>query len=427
MPIKRRLVLRASLAASLASLAALAGCRTRPSEGGSAGPEASGGASRPSPSAGEGAGGAPESDAKTLLILGGTGFLGPHIVEAAQARGYTVTLFNRGKTNPHLFPDVEKLRGDRKEDLGELAAAVKAGRRWRAVIDTSGYVPRHVRESATLLAAAADHYIFISSISVYAEVGKVGLDEGDAVGELDDPSVEEVTGETYGPLKALCEAAAEAAMPGRTANVRPGLIVGPGDPTDRFTYWPVRVARGGPMIAPGAPTDPVQYIDARDLATWLIECAEARHVGIFNAVGPATPTTIGALIDACRAGTGGAPEPIWIDADFLAAHEVAPWMELTVWVPPQSEEGGLTQVKIDRALAAGLAFRPLQETAADTLAWWQTLPEERRAKPRAGLDPAKEEAVLAAWRAAKGGKGKAKKKPERRASIERQAEWASFA
>ncbi len=385
MGLQRRLFLSGSLCASLA---ALASCRPRvevlSEVPGSDSAVPAGGDAKPT---------------KTLLVLGGTGFLGPHVVEAALARGYTVTLFNRGKTNPHLFPKLEKLRGDRDGGLDELAAAIAGGRRFDVVLDTSGYVPRIVRASAELLAPAVDHYIFISSISVYATPKVHGLDETAAVAVLEDAAVEEITGETYGPLKALCEAAAEEVMPGRVTTVRPGLIVGPGDPTDRYTYWPARVARGGPMVAPGSPQDPVQYIDVRDLADWLTVCMERRHLGIYNAVGRASQTTIGALIDACLEAAGGDAQPVWIDAAFLEEHEVMPWVHMPVWVPPSGEDGGLTQVSIAKALALGLSFRPARETAADTLAYWRALPEERRAEPKAGLDSAKEAEVLAAWRA----------------------------
>ncbi len=336
----------------------------------------------------------------SILVLGGTGFLGPHVVEAATARGVKISLFNRGKTNPHLFPEIEKFRGDRDGQLGELEAAVKAGRRWTAVVDTSGYVPRHVRDSATLLAPAIDHYVFISSISVYADPSKVGLTEADAVGRLDDPSVETISEGSYGPLKALCEEAASAAMPGRVTNVRPGLIVGPGDPSDRFTYWPARAARGGRMIAPGEPSDPVQVIDARDLAAWLVECVLARHFGTFNATGPREVMTVGAMIDACVKAAGSGATPVWVPAAFLAAQEVSPWSDMPVWVPPGSEFGGMGAVDVRKALAAGLVFRPILDTARDTLRDWHALPEERRAKPRAGLAAEREAAVLAAWDAA---------------------------
>ncbi len=333
-----------------------------------------------------------------LLILGGTGFLGPHTVRAALARGHEVTLFNRGKTNPHLFPELEKLRGDRKS--GDLAAL--KGRTFDAVIDTSGYFPRAVTEAAQLLVDNVDQYMFISSISVYADTSVVGLDEKGALGQIEDKTTETVDGESYGPLKALCEQAAEAVFTGRTTNVRPGLIVGPGDPTDRFTYWPVRVARGGDVLSPGAPSDPVQLIDARDLAEWMIDAIEQRHLGDYNAVGPAEPLSVGAMLEACKQAAGSDASFVWADAEFLAEQEVMPWVNMPVWVPPEGEYAGFGTVNISRALAAGMRFRPLVDTCRDTLTWWRELPEEKRARllegKSAGISAARESEVLAAWR-----------------------------
>jgi 2'-hydroxyisoflavone reductase len=306
-------------------------------------------------------------------------------------------LFNRGKTNPHLFTELEKLQGDRDGGLDALKAEVEKGRRWHAVVDTSGYVPRIVKDSATLLAAAADHYTFISSISVYADPSKIGLTEEDAVGVLEDASVEEVTGETYGPLKALCEEAAEEAFPGTAARIRPGLIVGPGDPTDRFTYWPVRASEGGKILAPGNPSDPVQFIDARDLAAWMVECIEHSRVGIFNATGPAESMSVQQMIEGCARGTRATIEPVWVDAKFLEQHEVQPWMHMTVWVPPKGEAGGMGAVDVRRAVEAGLSFRPVDEIAKDTLAWWREQEPQRRDEPRAGLGREREAEVIAAW------------------------------
>lgn len=344
----------------------------------------------------------PNGGKQRILVLGGTGFLGPHFVRAAVEAGHEVTLFNRGKTNTHLFPGLEKFRGDRDGGLHALASAIKEGRRWDAVLDTSGYVPRLVRDSAGLLRSASERYLFVSSISVYDPADAPGLDEGSAVGRLPDPTVEKVGGETYGPLKALCEEAAESVYGPAAIVVRPGLIVGPGDPTDRFTYWPVRCARGGDMIAPGHPTDPTQVIDARDLSSFMLRLFEAGQGGRFNATGPLEPTSMAQLLEACIAAAGGAASPVWIDAEFLEKQEVAPWMHMPAWVPPKGEGGGILQVSIDRARAAGLSCRPLRETAADTLAWWNDLPEERRAAPRAGLDPKREAAVLEAWRSKRG-------------------------
>lgn len=331
---------------------------------------------------------------KTLLILGGTAFLGPELVEAAQAKGWTITLFNRGKTNPHLFPDLEKLHGDRNGDLKSLE-----GRKWDAVIDTSGYVPRHVHDSAALLANATKQYVFISTISVYDESLKPGGDETATLGKIENEKEEKVTGASYGPLKALCEQAAEKAMPGRVTVIRPGLIVGPGDPTDRFSYWPVRLDRGGEAIAPGKPSDPVQVIDVRDLAEWTIRMVEAGHMGIYNAVGPKEKLGVGAMLEACRKASATPATLVWIDSKFLEEQKVSPWGDMPVWIPPEGEGSGMSQVSIARALGKGLTFRNIETTAKDTLAWWKEQPEKRRSKLRAGISPEREQEVLAAFKA----------------------------
>ena len=329
---------------------------------------------------------------RKLLILGGTGFLGPHVVEAALARGHTMTLFNRGKTHAELFPELEKLRGDRDGDLGALA-----GRSWDAVIDTSGYFPRQTRATAELLGPNAAHYVFISSISVYADPVAARSDESAPLATIPDPTSEDMQGgKYYGALKALAEQAAERAMPGRVTNVRPGLIAGPGDPTDRFTYWPARLARGGEVLAPGDGSDPGQFIDARDLAAWLVHAIEGGHMGVYNAVGPATPMSMKELVGACASAAGAAAgTPTWVPTPFLEKQEVAPWVELPVWT---GGEPGFATIDARKAIARGLTFRPVVDTARDTLAWWQSLPEERRQKPKAGLAPEKEAAVLAAWK-----------------------------
>jgi 2'-hydroxyisoflavone reductase len=327
-----------------------------------------------------------------LLIIGGTIFLGRHLVEAALARGHRITLFNRGRHGAELFPEVERIQGDRDGGLEALA-----GRSWDAVIDTCGYVPRIVRSSAELLAPSVGHYTFISSISVYPEYSKVGIDEGDPVGTLADPTVEEVTGESYGPLKALCEQAAEAAMPGRVLTIRPGLIVGPHDPTDRFTYWPARVARGGPYLAPERPGYLVQVIDVRDLADWTIALVEAGAVGVYNATGPERPLELGAILAACRAAGGVEAEPVWASAAFLAERGVAPWSELPLWVPEAADTVGFSQIDCAKAIAAGLRFRPLAATVADTLAWAAARPADHQW--RAGLPAERERELLAELRA----------------------------
>ncbi|HEU4612191.1 MAG TPA: NAD-dependent epimerase/dehydratase family protein [Kofleriaceae bacterium] len=333
---------------------------------------------------------------KNILILGGTGFIGPHIIEAALARGHTMTMFNRGKTRPELFPDVEKLRGDRDGKLDALK-----GRSWDAVIDTSGYVPRIVKMSAELLAPSVKQYIFVSSISVYAQgASPPGADETAPLEKLLDPNSEDISGndfKNYGALKALSEQAAEATMPGRVANIRPGLIVGPGDRTGRFTHWPWRLSEGGEVLCPGDGSTPVQWIDGRDLAAWIIHLVEKNIVGTMNALGPEKPMTMKEVITACNAAVGGKATPVWVDWQFLKQRDVAPWMEMPMWVPLE-EDPGFGTTSNARALKAGIRFRPVGETAKDTLAWLATLPEDQQAKFRSsGIARDKENQILAAW------------------------------
>ncbi|MFO0633489.1 MAG: NAD-dependent epimerase/dehydratase family protein [Nannocystaceae bacterium] len=326
-----------------------------------------------------------------LLVLGGTGFIGPHIVDAAQAKGWEITLFNRGKSHPELFPDVEKLVGDRD---GKLDALV--GRKWDAVVDTSGYVPRIVKASASLLADNVEQYVFISSISAYAKFDVANIDETAPVATMPDPENERVQ-EFYGALKALCEQAVEQIMPGRVTNVRPGYIVGPLDPTDRFTYWPVRIAQGGEVAAPGTTVDPVQFIDARDLAAWIVGAIEQRHVGVYNLVGPERRTGAGELLQTCIEVSKSDATITWLDPAFLEAQKVELGGDLPILVPPMGEYLGFAQVSNARALATGLRCRPMAETVADTLKWFSTLPEPRRKTLRAGWLPAREAEVLAAF------------------------------
>lgn len=326
-----------------------------------------------------------------ILILGGTMFLGRHLVEAALARGHRITLFNRGKTNPGLFPEVEHLIGDRH--TGNLDALQE--RTWDAVIDTCGYVPRIVREMAELLKEAVGHYTFHSSISVYADYQNAGISEAHAIGTVENPNIEEVNGDTYGPLKALCEAAVEEALPGRTLNIRPGLIVGPHDPTDRFTYWPVRTARGGEVLAPGNPYTPVQFIDVRDLAEWNIRLIEQKCIGVWNATGPDYTLTMGSLIETCRTVVQSDAVFVWVDEAFLREHQISAWSDLPVWVP-ESEGAGFARVDCSKATQHGLTFRPLAETVRDTLHWYRSQQAER--EMRAGLSPARETEALAAWK-----------------------------
>lgn len=341
------------------------------------------------------AAGTPKAKSMKILILGGTAFLGPQIVEAALARGHVLTLFNRGKTNPGLFPDIEKLHGDRNGDLKSLE-----GRKWDAAIDTSGFVPRLVTMSAELLAPSVRQYVFISTISVFAEGLKPGAAEDGPLATMPDESNEEVA-KYYGALKALSEKAADKAMSGRAWIVRPGLIVGPGDKTDRFTYWPVRIAKGGEVLAPGDGSDPVQYIDVRDLAEWIVLGVERDLTGTYNATGPAKKLTIKKMLEGIKKGTGGDAKFTWVSADFLEKNAVAPWSDLPVWVPGRNGEEGFTQINCAKAIAAGLTFRPVAETGKNTLAWYKTLPEDRRGKLLAGISMDKEKQLLAAWHAAK--------------------------
>ena len=329
---------------------------------------------------------------KRILILGGTGFLGPALVEAARAKGHTLTLFNRGKTHPGLFPDIEQLHGDRDGKLDALRDHT-----WDAVVDTSGYVPRIVHDSATLLQKAVSRYVFISTISVYAD-GKKPIDVNSPLGQLKAPT-ETVSGESYGALKALCEQATRDAFGARATIIRPGLIVGPGDPTDRFTYWPLRLARGGEILAPGDGKDPLQWIDVRDLAAWTIAMIERDAGGTFNALGPSGGLPMGSFLDAIAEGAAVKPRLTWVPAPFLAEQKVEAWSDMPVWVPGDSDDKYLSRIDVKKEEALGLRFRPLAATARDTLAWWKTQPAERTAKVRAGLAAEREKTVLAAWHA----------------------------
>jgi 2'-hydroxyisoflavone reductase len=334
-----------------------------------------------------------------ILILGGTRFVGPHMAEYALSRGHTLTFFNRGKTNPGVLPGVERIQGDRNGDLQGLA-----GREWDAVIDNSGYLPRQVRASAELLHRSVPYYLFISSVSVYASFAQAN-DEDSPVGTLADPTVEKIDGETYGPLKALCESAALAVYgPGHTSVLRPGLIVGPDDNTDRFTYWPARASRGGTFVAPNSPRDPVQVIDVRDLARFAIAAVEQQRAGTFNILSPPGRFTIGDVVDqSIRAAIDIArpsPPPVaaWLPTAFLAAQGVAPWSDMPVWAPSVGEEAGFALVNAGRALEAGLTIRPMAETVTDTLRWFLGQSEAERLDLKAGLSAEREAKVLAAWK-----------------------------
>jgi 2'-hydroxyisoflavone reductase len=321
-----------------------------------------------------------------VLILGGTLFLGRHLVEAALDRGDEVTLFNRGRTNPDLFQDLERLRGDR--ETGDLAAL--RGRTWDAVVDTSARVPRWVRDATGLLAEKVEHYTLISSCSVYADTSAPGADETADVHLLADETAEEITSaETYGALKALCEQAAEEAMPGHVLTVRAGLIVGPYDDSGRFTYWVHRIARGGNVLAPEPRDQPVQFIHARDLADWILRAAEEGRGGMFNATGPAQALTMELLLEECRTATGSDANLVWHDARSLEGSGVEAWSDLPLWLGTDPTIQGFLSVDVSKAIAAGLRFRPLAQTIRDTL-------EKAETTPDAGLDPARERELLEA-------------------------------
>ena len=322
-----------------------------------------------------------------LLILGGPQFVGRAMIDAALAAGHNVSVFNRGQTNPDLYPDIEKLRGDRDGGLDALA-----GRNWDIVIDNSGYVPRIVHQSAELLKDAVKRYVFTSTISVYRDLNTAGMDESYPLAELADESVEEVGGDTYGGLKVLCERVVQDTYGDRATIVRPGLIVGPHDPTDRFTYWVTRTARGGQMLAPSGPEFKTQVIDVRDLAGWMLRMAESDTAGVFNATGPDYDLTMGALLDTAKAVSGSDADFIWADETFLVANEVVPWSDLPLWVP---DAWKLHYTNVDRALKAGLTFRPIEDTVRDTLTWAQTQPTPETPP---GLSPKHETELLEALR-----------------------------
>jgi 2'-hydroxyisoflavone reductase len=338
-----------------------------------------------------------------ILVLGGTGFIGPHQVRYAVARGHKVTLFNRGRTNPGLFKGVagiEERIGDRAPNPGNYDS-LKTGE-WDVVIDNPTTRPRWVREAAAAVKGRAGQYVFISTISVYAKNDTPGADESAVVATTTTPEVESGPEfmPLYGPLKALSEQEAEKAFPGRATIIRPGLIVGVGDLTDRFTYWPVRISRGGTVLAPPA-DDPVQIIDARDLAEWTIRCCEQRVYGVYNATGPAARFTVRQMLEGIKSTVGSTATFVHAPASFLEKQQppVRGWSDLPVWVPPVGDTAGFTQRSIARALAKGLTFRPYADTVKETLAFYAQQTEERKAQLRAGLSAEREAAVLAAWKA----------------------------
>lgn len=321
-----------------------------------------------------------------ILIIGGTRFLGRHLVNSARARGHEVTLFNRGKTNPDLFRKVKTIKGDREKDLNQLQG------QWDAVIDTCGYVPRIVKLSANMLKLKTEKYVFISSISVYANFAKIGINESDPVAKLEDETIEEITGETYGALKALCEKEVQNILGIDSLIIRPGLIVGPHDPTDRFTYWVKRVAQGGEILAPDKPEALTQLIDVRDLADFILTLIENDVSGVFNATGPDTPLSFGLLLDTCKLVSGSDAKFKWANLDFIVQNNIAPWSDLPAYLPDVGEDAGFAKVDISKAINAGLKFSALENTVKDTLTWINELPNDYEMK--AGLKPEREKELL---------------------------------
>jgi len=338
---------------------------------------------------------AKENSPGALLVLGGTGFIGPHITELALARGFSVTHFNRGKRDADGVENVETLHGDRKGQLDSLK-----DRKWDVVIDNTGYIPKYTKMSASLLAPNTGYCLYISSISAYASFAKPN-DIGSPTGVLENKDQEEITNETYGPMKALCEQYVRDAYGARSSIVRPGYIVGPLDPTDRFTYWPVRVARGGDMAVPGTAADPIQIVDVRDLVAFMMALVERRVDGYFNAVTPPGAITMSDLMDTSRKVTGADTKLTWIDEDFLATQMKPEEMNFAPWGPMHGEEAGGSLTGMKASTEQGLKARSLEETVRDTLAWHETRPADRKAVLRSGFMPEKETEILAAWRARK--------------------------
>jgi len=326
-----------------------------------------------------------------ILILGGTGFVGPHQVRQALARGHEVTLFNRGRTAPDLFPNVETLLGDRDGDLEALG-----GREWDVAIDNSATLPRWVRSSTAVLAGSVGQYVYVSSTGVFYPYLTTGIPEDGPIGTIPDPATEVIDNDTYGALKALSEEEARTAFPDRHLVIRPTYIVGPGDRSDRFTYWPVRIDRGGEVLVPGAPEDPMQYIDVRDLTAFMLDLVERRAVGTYNVAGPEGALSMAELMHGIRAVTTSVVRFTWVDADFLAEHGIA---DLTFWEPARGKTLGMMCIDARKAFAAGLRARPLADTARDTLEWFGSLDYPRRARMRSGLTPEREAELLAAYHA----------------------------
>ncbi len=325
-----------------------------------------------------------------LLILGGTQFVGRHILDAALKSGHEITLFNRGKTQPRLHStQVKQLIGDRKTDLIALSSDT-----WDVVIDACGYTQRDVLNTTEALRQRVAHYVFISTISVYADFTRAN-DESSATGMIEDIDTEVVDGRTYGPLKAECERIVSAAFNDRCTMIRPGVVVGPYDHTERFTYWPVRIARSGEVLAPNRPQDPMQFIDARDLAAFTLRCAELHMQGAYNVIGPTMP--IGEVLQACIEVSKSNAQLQWLPAAFLEEQGIKPWQDLPLWMRPDSDARAVALTINARAMSQGLTITPLPDTIRDTLQWHQSRPEAETAIMKAGLSAEREAVLLKAW------------------------------
>jgi 2'-hydroxyisoflavone reductase len=336
-----------------------------------------------------------------LLILGGTGLIGPHQVRYALSRGHQVTIFNRGRTKPGIFGDsVEQLLGDRNNNLESIKAEIAKGRTWDAVLDNPATLPQWVRDAAELLRPASKRYLFVSTVSVYADNTKPNQDENGPLMTTTDPNAKRITGENYGALKAIAEEEARKVYGKNAIIVRPGLIIGPGDDTRRFLYWPLRLRKGGEILAPGNGKDPVQYIDSRDLAEWSVRLVEKDNTGgTYNAIGPAKQQTMGSLMSAMQKAVAKSSKLVWVPTEFVLENKISQWVDMPLWIPGEGEMAGFHRRQNQRALRQGLKFRSPSDTAKGCLEWFDALPVEEQQKVQGGLSPEREKEVLALWKA----------------------------